>query len=120
MHDMLRSAQIDVDELHALMNSERRPVIVDFRSLAARKLDPRTIPGAMQVETRAIPVQVKPPPQPGQDVIIFSTCPNEAGAALAAELLIERGYARVRPLQGGFDAWTLAGHKVQTISAVAA
>ncbi|MBK9623209.1 MAG: VTT domain-containing protein [Rhodocyclaceae bacterium] len=120
MNAMLRSASIHVDELHALMNSEVRPLIVDFRSHQARRLDPRTIPGAKQVELRAIPVEVKQPVQPGQDVIIFSTCPNEAGAALAAQLLMERGYARVRPLQGGFEAWTMAGHDVQTISAVAA
>jgi rhodanese-related sulfurtransferase len=31
-----------------------------------------------------------------------------------------RGYARVRPLQGGFDAWIAAGYDMQPLSAVAA
>jgi len=119
MHAMLRAARIDVDELHALMSSGSRPLIVDVPSPLARRLDPRTIPGAMQVEARAIPMNFKDAPRPGQEVIIVSSCPNEAAAALAAQLLMVRGFARVRPLQGGFDAWIAAGHEVQNLSAVA-
>ncbi|MGP1677944.1 MAG: rhodanese-like domain-containing protein [Burkholderiales bacterium] len=114
---MLRSARIDVDELHALMSSGAQPMIVDLRPAMARTFDPRTIPGAVPVELRAIPQNFRPTPSPGQDIIIFCTCPNEAGAARAARLLMERGYARVRTLQGGFDAWIAAGHDMQTLSA---
>jgi rhodanese-related sulfurtransferase len=116
----LRSARIDVDELQALVTSGARPTIVDVRSAVARTLDPRTIPGAVPVELRAIPMEFRTPQSQGQDIIIFCTCPNEVGAAQAARLLIERGYARVRTLQGGFDAWIAAGHSMQTLSAAAA
>jgi rhodanese-related sulfurtransferase len=119
LHAMLRSARIDVDELHALMSSGAQPMIVDVRPPVARTLDPRTIPGAVPVEMRAIPLKFGTP-SPGQDIIIFCTCPNEAGAAQAARLLMARGYARVRPLQGGFDAWIAAGYDMQPLSAVAA
>ena len=95
-------------------------MIVDVRPPMARTLDPRTIPGAVPVELRAIPLNFRTPPAPGQDIIVFCTCPNEAGAAQAARLLLERGYARVRTLQGGFDAWIAAGHDMQTLSAAAA
>ena len=115
----LRSARIDVDELHALVRSGAQPTIVDVRPPFARTLDPRTIPGAVPVELRAIPMEFSVPPSEGQDIIIFCTCPNEVGAAQAARLLIERGYARVRTLQGGFDAWIAAGHSMQALSAAA-
>ncbi|MBE0615561.1 MAG: VTT domain-containing protein [Burkholderiales bacterium] len=117
---ILRATRINVDELHALMNSGAQPMIVDVRPPVARTLDPRTIPGAVPVETRAIPRNFRPSPSSNQDIIIFCTCPDEAGAAQAARLLMERGYARVRTLQGGFDAWIAAGRDMQTLSAATA
>jgi membrane protein DedA with SNARE-associated domain/rhodanese-related sulfurtransferase len=120
LHTALRAARIGVDELHALVSSGIQPMIVDVRPLMARRFDPRTIPGAVLVELRAIPLNFRTPPSPGQDIIIYCTCPNEAGAAKAARLLMERGYARVRTLHGGFDAWIAAGHEMQTFSAAAA
>ncbi|NJD33536.1 MAG: sulfurtransferase [Betaproteobacteria bacterium] len=120
LHAILRSARIDVDELHALMSSGAQPMIVDLRPPTARTLDPRTIPGAVPVELQALPLKFGNPPAPGQDIIIFCTCPNEAGAAQAARLLMARGYARVRTLQGGLDAWIAAGHDMQNLPASAA
>lgn len=117
---ILRDARIDVDELHALVSSGSRPVIVDLRPTTARALDPRTIPGAVPVELPALSLNFNSPQTPGQDIIIFCTCPNEAGAAQAARLLMERGYARVRTLQGGLDAWIAAGHDMQSLSVRAA
>jgi membrane protein DedA with SNARE-associated domain/rhodanese-related sulfurtransferase len=117
LHAILRSARIDVDELHALMSSGAQPMIVDLRPPKARTLDPRTIPGAVPVELQAVPLKFGSPPAPGQDIIIFCTCPNEAGAAQAARLLMARGYARVRTLRGGFDAWIAAGHDMQILAA---
>lgn len=114
---ILRTARIDVDELHALVSSGSRPMIVDVRPAVTRTLDPRTIPGAVAVELRAVLLQFETTPSPEQDIIIYCTCPNEAGAVQAARLLMERGYSRVRTLQGGLDAWIAAGHDLQTLSA---
>ncbi len=117
---MLRSARIEVDELHALVSSGTGPMIVDLRPPMARALEPRTIPGAVPSELRAISQDFGSPQTPDQDIIIFCTCPNEAGAAQAARLLMERGYARVRTLRGGLDAWIAAGHDMQMLAASAA
>ncbi|MBK9019343.1 MAG: DedA family protein/thiosulfate sulfurtransferase GlpE [Sulfuritalea sp.] len=117
---MLRLARIEVDELHALVSSGSRPMIVDLRPPMARALEPRTIPGAVPSELRAISQDFGSPQTPDQDIIIFCTCPNEAGAAQAARLLMERGYARVRTLRGGLDAWIAAGHDMQMLAASAA
>jgi rhodanese-related sulfurtransferase len=46
-------------------------------------------------------------------VIVYCACPNEASAALIAKRLIQQGYSRVRPLQGGIDAWIAAGYAVE-------
>jgi len=40
-----------------------------------------------------------------REIILFCSWPNEASSARAALLLKEHGITRVRPLQGGADAW---------------
>jgi hypothetical protein len=50
---LFRSARITPGELHALMQLPLPPVILDARSAARRKLDPRRIPGALIVDTNA-------------------------------------------------------------------
>lgn len=47
-------------------------------------------------------------------LVLYCTCPNEAGAAQVAKLLVDRGFHRVRPLHGGLDAWIAAGYEVET------
>ena len=50
-----------------------------------------------------------------RDIVVYCTCPNEASAARIAKLLITRGFTRVRPLLGGFDAWVDAGLSVDNL-----
>lgn len=108
---MLRMARIGVDELYGLMNKVDKPVIVDVRSPVARALDPRAIPGALRADARAIDRLLGRLPV-DRDIVLYCTCPNEAGAAQVAKLLVDRGFHRVRPLHGGLDAWIEAGYAV--------
>lgn len=67
----LRMARITVDELDDQMQTDTAPVILDARSAAAQKLDPRRIPGALRIDT-ANPV-VHPDIPPDRDVVIYCT-----------------------------------------------
>jgi rhodanese-related sulfurtransferase len=40
-----------------------------------------------------------------RDIILYCSCPNEVSSARMALRLQKRGFSRVRPLLGGFDAW---------------
>ncbi len=40
-----------------------------------------------------------------RDIVLYCSCPNEVTSARVALLLRRKGIMRVRPLQGGFDAW---------------
>ena len=48
-------------------------------------------------------------------MVIYCACPNEYTAAKLAKALVQHGFKRVRPLQGGIDAWIAAGHYVETV-----
>jgi membrane protein DedA with SNARE-associated domain len=68
---LLRMVRVTVDELHEQMQSGAAPVILDVRSAAAQKLDPRRIPGALMIDT-VNPV-LHPDISPDRDVVIYCT-----------------------------------------------
>jgi membrane protein DedA with SNARE-associated domain/rhodanese-related sulfurtransferase len=109
----LRMARISVAELYALIQAGAAPVIVDVRSPSGRALEPRWIPGAVHVPLQAISQHIKELPR-DRDVILYCTCPNEASAARVAQILMNNGFKKVRPLHGGLDAWIAAGYSVES------
>jgi len=111
-YKMLRIARVGVDELRALMDGGKRPVVVDVRSPGARDLDPRFIPGALAMDAAEVDGRLGELPA-DREIVFYCTCPNEASAALVAKKLIGLGYAKVRPLHGGLDAWIAAGYEVE-------
>jgi membrane protein DedA with SNARE-associated domain/rhodanese-related sulfurtransferase len=111
---MLRMARISVAELYQLMEAKLAPLIVDVRSPSARALEPRRIPGALHLPLDQVSAHVRALPR-DRDIVLYCTCPNEASAAQVAKLLINQGFARVRPLHGGLDAWIAAGYAVDTL-----
>ncbi len=111
-YKMLRIARISVDELRALMDGGKRPVVVDVRSPGTRDLDRRFIPGALAMDIAEVDQRLDELPA-DREVIFYCTCPNEASAATVAKKLIGLGYTRVRPLHGGLDAWIAAGFEVE-------
>lgn len=108
----LRMARISVADLHRLASERRAPVIVDVRSSIARQRDPRRIPGARAMSVDELDERLAGLPI-DRDIVLYCNCPNEASAAHIARLLMDRGFRRVRPLEGGLDAWAAAGLPVE-------
>jgi len=109
---MLRMARVSVDELNAAMKHRTPPVVVDVRSGPNRKLDPRFIPGALEMDIGEIEQRLSELPE-DRDLVFYCDCPNEASAAHVAKQLIDLGYTRVRPLHGGLEAWVEAGNEIE-------
>jgi membrane protein DedA with SNARE-associated domain/rhodanese-related sulfurtransferase len=102
----LRTARVSVDELHAMLKGEPPPLVIDVRSHGSR--EGGAIPGSRWIEPRAPDEQLRSLPIT-EEVVIYCACPNEASAATVAERLLRAGFRRVRPLQGGIDAWIASG-----------
>ncbi len=113
---MLRMARISVADLYELILAGAAPVIIDVRSVTARELEPRWIPGALHAPLQDVARQLKELPR-DRDIILYCTCPSEASAARVAKVLMNHGFKRVRPLLGGLDAWVAAGYAVVTAEA---
>jgi membrane protein DedA with SNARE-associated domain/rhodanese-related sulfurtransferase len=110
---LLRMARIGVSELYELMQVGAAPVVIDVRSATARALEPRWIPGALNISLSEVGQRLKDLPR-DRDIIVYCTCPSEASAARVAKVLMNHGFKRVRPLHGGLDAWLAAGYVVVT------
>ena len=110
-YKMLRMARISVGELYDLIQNGTQPLIIDVRSATARELEPHWIPGAVAISMAEVDAHLKDLPR-DRDIILYCTCPSEASAARVAKMLMNRGFKRVRPLQGGLEAWVAAGHPV--------
>ena len=111
----LRMARISVDELYQLMSTGSAPLVVDVRSISARQLDSKRIPGAIHVPHDKVSEHLSEFAR-DRELILYCTCPNEASAAQAAKLLMLEGFMRVRPLHGGLDAWVTAGYPVEPLA----
>jgi rhodanese-related sulfurtransferase len=82
----LGKARISVDELHALLASNPRPVVFDIRSAERRMLDPFVIPGAVFADERKLKKIVERYVA-NRMLVIYCSCPNEVSAAWMAKCL---------------------------------
>ncbi|HYM19047.1 MAG TPA: rhodanese-like domain-containing protein [Micropepsaceae bacterium] len=106
----LRMDRISVEELRELIADGASPIILDVRSDALRDRD-GFIPGSVRARMSELE-DLKREYARETEVVVYCSCPNEASAAMAARHLKRAGFRRIRPLQGGLEAWALAGHPV--------
>jgi membrane protein DedA with SNARE-associated domain len=66
----LRTVRVSVTELRQMLEQEVKPVILDVRSEAMRKIDPRRIPGAIAVDMEA-PERYLGMVPPDRDVVVY-------------------------------------------------
>ena len=97
---------LTVDELLAAMDSEQRPLLLDLRG-ATMIAETGPIPGAVVAEHDQLRKAVGDWPR-DRPIVTLCACPEDAGAIEAARRLSKDGYASVRPLRGGYDAWRAA------------
>jgi membrane protein DedA with SNARE-associated domain/rhodanese-related sulfurtransferase len=109
----LRSARITVTELHAKLNSGENPAIYDLRSRAELDVDPTIIQGAIHLDFDDIKDHRHEFPH-DRDIIIYCSCPNEMTSARLTLSLKRKGFTRVRPLQGGIEAWRKQKYPMET------
>jgi rhodanese-related sulfurtransferase len=100
----LRMAKISVDELKRRMDAGDPITVVDVRHPLALELDPEAIPGALNFLLEDIEHRHHEIPR-DREIVLYCTCPNEVSSARTALLLKKKGIHRVRPLEGGLDAW---------------
>ena len=108
----LRMARITVDELLRLQESGDNPVILDLRDHEELEVDASLIRGALHMALDEVEHRHQEIPR-DRDIILYCSCPNEVSSARIALMLHRKGFARVRPLLGGIDAWRERNYPTQ-------
>jgi membrane protein DedA with SNARE-associated domain/rhodanese-related sulfurtransferase len=103
----LRMNRISVAELNQMIEDGNAPMILDVRPKEVQQAQ-GVIPGAIAV-TRETLDGIPASPEGATEIVVYCACPNEASAVFIAKHLIDRGFRRVRPLDGGAEAWAAAG-----------
>ncbi len=101
--------KIEPDELARALAHDDPPLVVDIGSRLAQASRPH-LPGALLIDLDGVTAHDFPR---DRSIVFYCQCPNEASAKRAAQLLLARGYADVRPLIGGLDGWIAAGLPVE-------
>ena len=105
----IQMARCTPEELEALMREQTGLAILDVRT-AERRTQDGWIPRSIHVvDVDGLQLDA------GSEVIVYCDCPNDASAAVAARRLKEKGFAKVRPLAGGFGAWKGGGRKLDRV-----
>ncbi len=99
------TARITSLELKEMIDKGGLPMIVDLRHEIDFNMDPRMLPGTVRLSVDEIEKRHEELPR-DREIILYCTCPNEAASASVAIKLHRRGIRNVRPLAGGFTAWT--------------
>ncbi|MDE3224150.1 MAG: DedA family protein/thiosulfate sulfurtransferase GlpE [Nitrospirota bacterium] len=108
----LRMARITVDELRERLEAGEEVAIVDLRHPMDLEIDPHMIPGAWHMPMEELERRHHEIPR-DRDIVLYCACPNEVTSARTALMLKRKGITRVRPLEGGIDAWRERNYPVE-------
>lgn len=111
----LRMARITVDELKQKLDAGESLTIVDVRHAMDLEANPHLIPGALHMSLEEIDQRHHEIPR-DRDIVLYCACPNEVSSARTALRLKRNGVSRVRPLEGGLDAWRARNFPVEAHS----
>jgi rhodanese-related sulfurtransferase len=113
-HDLVAAAKTRVQEIsvagadQAIRDAD---VLVDVRE--TDEFAAGHLPGAVHISRGMLEFKFSGTPalQP-RDIKIVLYCKTSGRAALAAVALHDMGYLNVQSIEGGFDAWVVAGKSV--------
>jgi rhodanese-related sulfurtransferase len=108
----LEKYSIDVDELHALLESKNDIVVLDVRQPLDLLAHSEIIPGAMRIPPKEVMEQAGFIPK-DKDSVIYCTCVSEKTSRMVLENALRLNFSRIKFLKGGLAAWKEKGYPVE-------
>lgn len=103
-HHQLRINRVTPEAALSLLKNGALVTIVDLRSPIEIKEGGLKIAGAVVLQPEDLDARSHQIPD-DHEVILYCSCPNEVTSARIALRLKRAGITKVRPLEGGFEAW---------------
>ncbi|MGC2621297.1 MAG: rhodanese-like domain-containing protein [Acidobacteriaceae bacterium] len=103
---------ITAEALHQLRTSDPDVLVVDVRLPLDLLAHSVIIPGAKRIAPRE--VQQNPRLLPNdRDVVVYCTCPSDETSRFILHKARSLGFARIKFLKGGLEAWKARGFPVE-------
>lgn len=115
-HDLVLEAKEHIEEItleNSLAALKGKPLVLDVREPEEYQLG--HLPSATNIPRGILEFRMSQEPtltDRNQYILIY--CKTSGRAALAAEALKKLGFANVKSVAGGFDAWCAAGYPTET------
>jgi phosphoenolpyruvate-protein phosphotransferase len=104
-------SRIEPADLKAQLASGRPITFLDARSDDGWNASRGKVPGAIRIGSDG--VVADPSWHRDRLTVVYCDCPGDAGAAIVARELRDRGFSQAAVLHGGFDGWASAGGPVE-------
>jgi rhodanese-related sulfurtransferase len=108
----LERYSIDVDELHALLESKKDIVVLDVRQPLDLLAHSEIIPGAVRVPPKEVMEQAVLIPK-DKDSVLYCTCVSEKTSRMVLKSALHLKFSRIKFLKGGLAAWKEKGYPVE-------
>jgi rhodanese-related sulfurtransferase len=110
-------SMITAEELKTKMANNEPVIVVDVRSSEGFANSSTTVKGSIHFKLRKLKYRLQYPPfknlPRNSEIVTYCACPKDQSSITAAQILQERGFTRVRVLQGGWSEWLRVGGPVQ-------
>lgn len=110
----LATARVSAEQLMQMSGHPAGPVILELRAHKECRTD-GSIPGALVVSRTGITAAVSQVPR-STEIVIYARAVDLRLELIAARVLENAGFKKIRPLRGGLKAWIAAGCPVETRS----
>ena len=109
---------ISAEELKAKVAKKEPVTIIDVRAASSYADSDTKIKGAIHVKLRKLKYRLgflplKNVPR-DREVVTYCACPSEETSILAAQVLLDSGFKRVRALKGGWQEWLKASGQLES------
>lgn len=111
--DQLQRHSITVEELHKLLVSGEKVLLLDVRQPLDLLAHLEIIPGAKRIVPKVQLLENSTLMPKDEDSIVYCTCPGQKTSLLILRRALAKGYSRVKFLKGGFTAWKANGYPVE-------
>jgi rhodanese-related sulfurtransferase len=103
---------VTAEELHSLLSSGPKVLVLDVRQPLDLLAYPELIPGAQRIAPKEVLANPSLIPR-DIDAVVYCTCPSDKTSRAVLRLALELRLSRIKFLRGGLAAWKAKGYPVE-------
>jgi membrane protein DedA with SNARE-associated domain/rhodanese-related sulfurtransferase len=109
----LAFARVTPEGLDEMLRPAKPPMILDARPEPVRQQEPYRLPLVTNVERNSLDEVDASAIE--RNTVVYCVCPDHDTARVLSQQMRDKGFKRVRAVEGGLDAWERRGYAVEPV-----